>query len=554
MDKDSRNKTPMIFLLIAVVLFLIFAGRIAYIIFFENDSGKSYSDPEVASTVVRGDILDRNGNVLASQVSQWTLYFRLNSIDDLTYAAMTVSPFINMSIDEIVAQAGKYTTYARIKDRIDMNTASQLVNAVEDAGLSNAIDIIENEARSYASLFHACQLIGFVNRDGEGAEGLEYRFDEILSPWPGLNEETTYGDNLMLTLDFDIQYLVDVAVQNIAYEHDPDYIMAIVSDAKSGEILAMSSYPWYDLNSYNLSSEEERLNRCAVYDYEPGSVFKIFTLAKCIEAGIDTDKPFVCDGSETFTVNGSTFTINCHTPHGLVDGRQMIAQSCNGAIASWVLQLSDEDFYEYLSELGFGSRPDTAIPATSSGFLSSPSSWSARSKATISFGQEINVNALQIVQAASAISDGGIEHPVKIVKRITSHDGSTVWENDENASRRVMSEEAADAVLDYMITAVENGTASKAAVKNVTVAAKTGTAQLINPESGSYEDGTNLASTLALVPAENPQYIVYFAISAPRGNSIWGADIAAPACASVIEGLVRQGKIIPSGQKTIQVN
>lgn len=555
MAQESRNRTPLIYLGVAVFLFLLFAVRIAYLVIVEKDGSRDYQDPVVAHTVVRGTISDRNGQVLASQTGKWALYFRLSAMDDINQAAMVVSPHIGMGVDEILAQAGKYTTYALIKDDLTMDEASSLTDAIEEAGMQNCINVDKREGRSYASLFHACQLIGFVNREGVGSEGIEYQYDDILSPYPGLGEEVTYGDDITLTLDMGIQYLVDVEVQNIAYEHDPDYIMALVADASTGEVLAMSSYPWYDLNHYNVSTADERLNRTLAYNYEPGSVFKIFTLAKCIEEGIDVTTPFVCDGSETFTVDGSTFTISCHTSHGEVDGRGMIAQSCNGAIASWCLQLSDEDFYDYLRLLGFGSRPDLALPAVSSGFLAPPSSWSARSKATIAFGQEIGVNALQIVCAATALANGGLEMPLSVVKEIRKPDGTVVYQNGDGiVGRRVMDAKTAATLIDYMESAVAEGTAVKAGLDNVRVAAKTGTAEIINPHTGSYADGTNLASTLAIVPADSPRYVVYLAVSAPRGGTVWGADIAAPAVGRIIAGMARQGHIPTSDQGLIQLN
>lgn len=551
MAKDSRrNKIPMLYLCIVLILFLIFIARIAYIMILENDKGKEYSDPAVASSVIRGEIIDRNGNVLANQTRQWALYFRLSAIDDLTKAAVLVSPYTDMSVDEIISQAQKYTTYALLKNRMTMEEADKLEEAIRNAGMQNEIVVESRSARSYSSLFHACQLIGFVNAEGVGSEGIEYAYDDVLSPYSGLGEDVTYGADVHLTLDLDVQYLVDVEVQNIAYDHNPDYIMALVADTSTGDILAMSSYPWYDLNYYGSSSEDERMNRTLAYNYEPGSVFKVFTLAKCMDEGIDTSTPFICDGSETFTVGDSAFTINCHSAHGAVDARNMISLSCNGAIASWCLQLSDEDFYNYLRLLGFGTRPDLELGGITSGYLSHPENWSSRSKATIAFGQEISVNALQIVQAATAIANNGVMNSLRIVDRITDHEGNVIDTGDAYNSKPVMTSRTANEILSYMETAVKEGTAKKAAVGNVDVRAKTGTAEIINPESGSYEDGTNLASTLAIAG----DYIVYFAISAPKGNSVWGADIAAPACGNVIAGLVRQGKIRTSDQSVIQLN
>ena len=256
----------MLYLCIVLILFLVFIARIAYIMLLENEKGKEYRDPAVASSVIRGEIIDRNGNVLANQTRQWALYFRLSAIDDITKAAVLVSPYIDMSVDEIILQAQKYTTYALIKNRMTMEEAERLKEAVRNAGMQNEIVVESRSARSYSSLFHACQLIGFVNAEGVGSEGIEYAYDDILSPYPGLDEDVTYGADVHLTLDLDVQYLVDVEVQNIAYDHNPDYIMALVADASTGDILAMSSYPWYDLNYYGSSSGDERMNRTLAYN------------------------------------------------------------------------------------------------------------------------------------------------------------------------------------------------------------------------------------------------------------------------------------------------
>lgn len=543
----------MAFLLVIVLVFIIFLVRIAYIMMEGKEGAKDYDDPVVAEDVIRGTIRDSEGRILASQVSQWALYFRLTRIDDMEALAQLVSPYIGMSVDEILTQVSSYNTYALVRRRIDASTASALQAAIDEAGVQDQVVLEKQSVRSYPSLFHAAQLIGFTNAEGVGSEGIEYSYDDILSPYPGLDEEVTYGDDISLTLDLDVQYLVDVQVQEVAIEHSPSYIMAMVADARTGDVLAASSWPWYDLNWYNLSTDEERLNRNVAFSYEPGSVFKVFTLAAAMEEGVDTDTIFYCDGSEDFTVGGSTFTINCHSPHGQVDARQMISKSCNGAIASWVLQLSDETFLSYLNDFGFGVRPDIELGAVSAGWIAPAGSWSNRTKATMAFGQELNVTAFQVVQAATAIANSGMLMPLQVVDRIVDHDGAVV-EDPQSQGHQVISPATASAILSYMETAVQEGTARKAAVNGVRVAAKTGTAQLINEETGSYEDGPTLASTLAIVPADEPRYIVYFAVCAPTGSTIWGEDIAAPAAGNVIRGLVSQGRLHSADQRTIQLN
>ncbi len=553
MANDNNRKVFLIYRIIACLAFLVLLVRLFFIALEGFGMQKSlYSDPKVAREVIRGEIRDRNGNLLAIQTGQYALFFVMKNIDDLTKASMTVAPYLGMSIDEVMDQASKYQVRGLIRRGLSEEVASALKEAIAANGLEEGIVLEKYQGRSYPASFHASQLIGFVNTENKGLEGIEYAYDDLLLPYPELNEEITYGDNITLTIDLNVQYLLDVQVQTIAMRDRPDYIMGMVMDAQSGEVLASSSYPWYDLNTYSTSDENARMNRCLGYTYEPGSVFKVFSLAAAMEAGVDTQTPFFCDGEETFYHNGQSFTITCHEKHGECDARGMVAKSCNGAIAYWALQLGDEYFESFLRSLGFSQRYDVGLQGVTRGTLAPSKEWSARSQATISFGQEISVNALQIAAAATALVDGELTKP-SFIRKIEKKNGEVVYENTVE-KKRVFSSETAESIRSYMQSATEEGTAVLASVKGINVAAKTGTAQIINPISRSYEDGTSLASTLALVPAEDPKYIVYFAASAPNGDSIWGANVAAPSCGAIIRGLVSQGKLKVEGQEKLQLN
>ncbi len=175
----------------------------------------------------------------------------------------------------------------------------------------------------------------------------------------------------------DIQYALDVQLQHIADEFNPDYAMAIVLDAQNGDILGMSSYPWYDINALGRSDEDERRNHAVNYLYEPGSVFKLFSIASILQIGeAQTDEPFLCDGSYTFNAGSSNITINCTSTHGEVDVRTMLAKSCNGAISHWALQTDPEAFYSLLAQLGFTSSYDISLPSQAKAYITNPSQWS----------------------------------------------------------------------------------------------------------------------------------------------------------------------------------
>ncbi len=551
MSLNSEKKFSIVFLSFFILIFVLILVKVGIIIFTQNNDSKQYHDPVVADSVIRGSILDRNNNYLAVEIPAYDLVFFKNYLPSVEGAAAFVSPYIGMSSDEIVKKCERSTNYVMIKRNVSLSAISELESHIKDNKLQKGIVLQKRQGRTYPSTFHASQIIGFTNTENVGLEGIEYRYDDILTPYPEVNVKTTYGKNISLTLDLDIQYLMDVQVQNIIKDEDPDCVMALVLDAKTGEILASTSAPWFDLNNYSTSTEEERFNRVSGYSYEPGSVFKVFSLAACIENGIDTETPFICDGTETFYVDGQAFTINCHDKHGEVSGKEMISKSCNGAIAYWALQLDKQVFYDLLSSLGFGKVVNSGMNGNIKGTLKEPSSWSNRSQATISFGQEVAVSALQIVQAATAIANDGVMVKPEILKGIYSHDGKLIY-SPEREKTTVMSAETAQKIREYMVEATNSGTAVLANVPGVEICSKTGTSQIINPETNSYDDGYTLASTLTIVPAKNPKYIIYFAVVHPKVN-VWGANIASPAIGAIINGLIGQGKIESEIQRSISL-
>jgi cell division protein FtsI (penicillin-binding protein 3) len=217
------------------------------------------------------------------------------------------------------------------------------------------------------------------------------------------------------------------------------------------------------------------------------------------------------------------------------------------------LQTGDQAFHATLQAFGFGSTWETGLPGGIAGRLVAPDSWSGRTKATISFGQELGVTALQMAAAATAFATGGDVMQPHIIKEIKRHDGTSVEKSGARVARSdVISPEVARIVLEGMeMATTSGGTATKAAVDGVRVAAKTGTAQMADPSTGSYRSDAFLASTLALVPADDPEYIIYIGVENPTGATIWGSNIAAPAIGSIIADMVRQGKIRSSAMETV---
>ncbi len=533
--------------LVALLLGLVLV-RLAFLTLKEQSQSKTYTNPQVASKVVRGTIYDRNHRILAIQTPYWGVYFHLNAIKDLQMVSEFIAPYVQMSPQQVMDKAKQYTTYAQIKERIDENQVPALLSALAKHKLTKEVTVEKRLGRTYPALFHASQTLGFINSEQEGIEGVELSQEQYLNPYPEVNQgEVTYGEDITLTLDLDIQYALDVQLQLIADEHNPDYAMALVLDATNGDILGMSSYPWYDVNSLSTSTAIQRKNHTANLLFEPGSVFKLFSLATVLEAGqADVTEPFYCDGSYTFRAGSSNVTINCTAEHGMVDPKTMIAKSCNGAIVHWAMQTDAEVFYETLSKLGFNASYDIGLPSRPRAQIAPPSTWSGRSQATISFGQEMLASALHLATAATALTEQGeLLQPHLILSRSDAVTSEKTYQRERTALAKVFSSEVTKTVREGMHQATEEGgTGIRAVVEGVDVGIKTGTAQILNPETNTYADGTVLASSLAMVPIDHPRYIIYFGAGNPKGDTIWGSNIAGPAIANVIKSLLSQGKLV----------
>lgn len=495
------------------------------------------------SRVQRGTIYDRNGTILAYEIPYYSCAVMLMEIDSRTETAEHLSKILSMTKEEILQSFEKKTTYALVKQRLTDAEHGTLQKAIA-TGEITGITIEKRYGRVYPLKEHASQIIGFTNIDNVGLDGIEYMFDRDLSPLPDPNEDISFGKDLYLTIDHRIQYAADIQSARIMEEYSPDSVMILILDAYDADILASSSLPSYDPGSFQDSTESQRRNRPVSMMYEPGSVFKVFSLASILAIGdAKTDELFLCDGSYTFMMdNGRTSTINCLSPHGEVGPEEMLTYSCNGAISYYALQTDDQQFYSYLRRFGFSEPTGITLPGESTGMLQSPENWSGRSKPTISFGQEIGVTALQLAAAATVFTNEGKLLAPHIIHGIYDPDTQEMKETEREVVRDVLPAETAREVLKMMVSATEpGGTALHAGREGLEVSAKTGTAQILDIDTNSYSDDHVLASTLAVFPSDDPQYIVYIAADNPQGRITYGSAVAAPAVSRIIDQLVAMG-------------
>ena len=484
----------------------------------------------------RGAILDRNGRFLALQTRLANISVWRPEIPSVPELVTELSPILEIPEDELAERITvSQSDFIYLKKQVD-ESASKKISAALEEGRMKGVSVEPIVGRIYPEKNLASQIIGFVGDGNDGLAGIEYAFDDELG---GLKSGGK-GSQVVLTIDANVQHILERIASQTMNETGAEAVMLLALDPRSGDILGSASLPGYDPNDIRLSTETERMDRPAIWAYEPGSVFKVFSLAALLDSNvIAPNTSFVCNGVyERVTNRGERYQIRCLSPHGRVRPREIIIHSCNVGIAQASDQLANAAFYELLRDFGFGSRTGAGSPGETAGFLRQAERWSERSKQTIAMGQEISVSAMQMIQAATAVANDGVLVPPRIVSRIVSAGGKTISSWEGGATRRMLRAETARAMRSYMVDVTSDiGTGWRAAVEDLSLAVKTGTAQIIDPATRAYSDTDFIASCIALLPAESPSLVLYLAIIKPRGE-ILGGRIAAPAIREAAESLI----------------
>jgi cell division protein FtsI (penicillin-binding protein 3) len=521
-----RFNFVIISLCVAAVIIL---GRYA---FFMLEGDSSGGGPPKAS-VERGKILDRNGKILAAQKYLYHVYVTPPRKDEIPVLAANLAPIVAMNADEVADRITKANGRFLLKRQVPLSAVDAIKEEQREGSL-RGVSTSSVPARDYPEKNLAAQIIGFAGNDNNGLEGVEYAF----------NQELAAGNDITLTIDINVQYILEQVASTTMQETHAESIMFLAMDPRNGDILGSAVLPGFDPNNYRASSADRFLNLSAREHYEPGSVFKVFSIASLMDAGIVSEtSEFICTGvyEKTFP-SGETVRIECADgrAHGRVRPREIIMYSCNVGAALAVDRQENQAFYRSMLNFGFGNKTGAWVNTETAGLLWEPNLWSGRTKQSIVFGQEIAVSALQVMQAASAIANYGMLVPPKLVSRITSADGKTsrAWENETNHNRQVIRAETARRLLSYMgDTATEIGTGWRASIDDLNLAVKTGTSQYRDPVLRGYSRTDFIASCLALLPTESPSLVLYVVIIKPRGET-YGGRIAAPAIREATELLI----------------
>jgi cell division protein FtsI (penicillin-binding protein 3) len=518
-------------------------ARYAFLMLRGHEPGRSLRTEVSAG---RGPILDRNGRILAMETRLGNVTLWRPEMENLQELSAELSPLLDIPAWEIEERiAVSQPDFIYLKKQVDDASLKPIEDAISEGRLKG-VNIEPIVGRIYPERGMASQIIGFVGDENSGLAGIEYAFDRELAAETGGGGEGTgtgtrrNGSQVFLTLDVNVQHILERIAGQILEERKAEAVMFMAMDPRTGDILGSASLPGFDPNNFKASDENTRMDRPAIWAYEPGSVFKIFSLAALMDSGaIDRDTVFVCNGYyERVTPRGERIIINCLGAHGKVTARDIIVYSCNAGAAYASDRMGAASFYDSLKDFGFGSRTGSGNPGETAGFLRPVERWSERSKPTIAMGQEIAVSAIQMLQAASAVANDGVLVPPRIVSRIVSADGRSVRNYETGQPRRVLKSETAGLMRRYMMDVTSDiGTGWRANVEDLSLAVKTGTAQIIDPRTGTYSSTDFIASCVALLPAESPSLILYLAIVKPRGEFL-GGRIAAPPIREAAEALI----------------
>lgn len=546
-----------IIILITIFLFIVIMGKVFYIQVIDykklNGYATSLWSRNLPLAANRGIIYDRNGVELAGNITTTSLVLIPNQITDKEAVAKDLAYILKVDYKEMYRHVSKKTSIERVHPE-GRNLSYEIADKINDLGY-DGVYLVKEAKRFYKYDTLLSHTIGFVGIDNQGLSGLELIYDDYLTGSDGsikyfsdakgnslsmsqIYEQPQSGVNMTLTINFGIQEALERELDNAVSKYNPDQALGIVMNPKTGEILALSSRPNFSPSKYqNYTVEEINRNLPIWMTYEPGSTFKIITLAASLEEKIvDLDKDSFFDGG-SITVGGATLHCWKHGGHGQETYLEVVENSCNPGFVNLGLKLGKDTLFNYIDLFGFGKKTGVDLNGEASGILFSRDKIGDLELATTAFGQGVSVTPIQQITAVSAAINGGILYKPFIVKSLNEPEtNSVILENKPTIVRKVLSDDTSAKVRYALESVVARGTGHNAYIGGYRVGGKTGTAQ--KAVNGSYLSGNYITSFIGFLPADDPEVIVYVAVDNAKGITQYGGTIAAPIAKSVLQSAI----------------
>lgn len=565
-DKHFRIRLVVLFvtlLLIAVIL------KVFYIQVFQYQKLNSLANDlwqrNLPITPDRGLILDRNGKVLASNITTTSLYLVPNQIKNKEEVAKTLSEILEVPYDEMYKHVSKRTSIERVHPE-GRQLSFEIADKINSYNY-DGIYLLKEAKRYYPYNDLLSHVLGYVGIDNQGLSGLELKYNEELTGTSGsikyysdakgnrLNKAEEYkeaisGYNVYLTIDLDLQQSVERELDNAVAKYNPEHALAIAINPKTGEILAMASRPSYNPNEYQTYTQEVLSRNLPIWmTYEPGSTMKITTLSAAINEGVVnlfTDTFF---DSGSINVDGATIHCWKSGGHGAQTFLNVVENSCNPGFVNLGFRLGKEKLFKYIKDFGFGEKTGIDLTGEAKGILFDLDRVGNVELATTAFGQGISVTPIQQVRSVSAAVNGGTLYQPYIVKRVeNATTKETISEVNPTVIRQVITEESSKLVRFALENVVAHGSGRNAYIENYRIGGKTGTAQKVN--NGRYMVGNYILSFIGFLPADDPEIVLYVAVDNPKGVTQYGGVVAAPIAKAIFSSYIEMNNV-PKSKDTI---
>ncbi len=503
----------------------------------------------------RGAIFDRQGKPLALNLDVPSVYATPSSLDNPTRVARQLAQVLGVPREPLEKRLRTERDFVWIQRKIDDSQVERL----NDLALPG-VGVMVEARRFYPKGTLLAHVLGFAGIDSQGLEGLENGYDEhlrgqvrrvvlqrdalgrVIIPESQRKSQPLSGHAISLTIDEVIQYIAEQALEQTVRNTKARGGAVLVMAPKTGQMLAWALRPTFDPNHIHQASPERWRNRGVTDPYEPGSTLKVVLAAAALELNRVTPDTLLYAGDGEIPISGTV--IHDHEKAGWVTFREAIQRSSNVAFVKMSWELGREQVYQFLRTFGFGEKTGIDLPGESIGILRRPDQWSQRTLPSLAIGQEIAVTPLQLLTAVSAVANEGWLMRPFLVREISDHQGRSVWEHVPHIRRRPISAETAKTVTDLLVNVVDRGTGKRAAIPGYRVAGKTGTAQKVDPETGTYSSTKFVGSFVGFVPAEDPQLAILVMIDEPQGPA-WGGVVAAPVFRKVAEQALRYLSVAP---------
>ncbi len=553
--KSINKRIKITFILMLIALFLVIV-KVFYIQVFEykklNKLASDLWSRNLEIEADRGKILDRNGVVLADNLTTSSLVLIPNQMKDKKKVTKELSSILGISYNAMKNHVYKKTSIERVHPegrRLSYDVAKKISDLKLDG-----VYLVKEAKRNYPYKDFLAHVLGYVGIDNQGLSGIELQYDKYLKGENGvikyfsdahgnkINLTDIYrapesGMNVSLTIDINIQKSIERELKNISDMFNPDMALAIVVNPNTGEILGMGSLPDFDPNNYKEYGTSVLNRNLPIWSsYEPGSTFKVVTMSSAVEEGvIDIFNDHFYDAGKV-NVDGSVLKCWKSGGHGDQTFLQVLQNSCNPGFVKLGQLLGKEKLFSYIDKFGFGNKTGIDLSGEATGILFPMNKVGNVELATTAFGQGISVTPIQQVVAVSAVVNGGVLYKPYIVKGISTNTNSSVKEFSKKKVRRVISEKTSEIMRLALESVVAYGGGKSAYIEGYRVGGKTGTAQ--KSSNGVYLVNNYIMSFMSVVPANKPEAVLYLAIDNPKNTAMLSSYTTTPIARRILLDII----------------